>query len=608
MGRTGKLFLTLAILWSAGCGGGHSSSSNGNTTGITVSVFPSVTSVVLGRTVPFNATVTGTTNTAVNWEVAGVAGGNSTVGTITTAGLYTAPSVLPNPSTVVVTAVSQADTTKTGTGRVQVFQSNPNQNAQSLPVELGTSGGNVDDTSTQGTKLFCCGGTLGSLLIRNGSYYILSNNHVLARTNLASPGEPISQPGIIETNCSTAGTHTVANLTSFVKLQNGANVDAAIALIVPDAVDLTGNILLLGGTATGSTPDPGPPHQGRGIIAFMGEAVAKSGRTTGLTCSTVSVTNLSTSVTYPTPCGATTSFNVTYSNQISVSGGGFSSAGDSGSLIVDQNTADPVALLYGGSDTDSVGNPAADVLNALADPQGNQPSFVGSVSTHPVIGCMLAGAAVKAAAQPAISVDAASIALAQRARDLHAPELLANPYLNAVGVAASMDRPGEASVLIVVNPRQEPTPLPATIEGVGTRVVAMEEPTPHGIMEYEAALRIVPSQDAFAVSALEKTEVERAKVVHSAHVDELMRQPGVQGVGITSSADAPGEAALMIYLIRGEKHNAIPAVIDGVRTRVRETSRFTAGRRGQEPEQGCRVAGIAAGTGINQGAPDTLEK
>jgi hypothetical protein len=45
----------------------------------------------------------------------------------------------------------------------------------------------------------------------------------------------------------------------------------------------------------------------------------------------------------------------------------------------------------------------------------------------------------------------------------------------------------------------------------------------------------------------------------------------------------------MIYLIRGEKHNAIPAVIDGVRTRLRETSRFTAGRRGQEPEQGCRV-------------------
>ncbi|HWY06724.1 MAG TPA: hypothetical protein VNY24_07660, partial [Candidatus Acidoferrales bacterium] len=338
----------------------------------------------------------------------------------------------------------------------------------------------------------------------------------------------------------------------------------------------------------GSAPDPGPPHQGRGIPASIGEPVAKSGRTTGLTCSTVSATSLSTSVTYQTQCNGGTSFKVTYSNQISVAGGGFSAGGDSGSLIVDEGTADPVALLYGGSDTDTVGNPVGDVLTALADLQGNQPSFVGSASTHSVIGCTLAGAAVKAA-RAAISVDAASIALAQRAIDLHAPELLANPYISALGVAASVDRPGEAAVLIVVNPRQDPTPLPTTIEGVGTRIVAMENPAPHGILEFEAASRIVPTQDAFTVSALGETELERAKAVHAVHVDELMKEPGVQGVGITSSADAPGEAALMIYLIRGETHNAIPAVIDGLRTRVRETSRFTAGRRGQEPEQGCRV-------------------
>src|SRR5258708_40116077 len=101
---------------------------------------------------------------------------------------------------------------------------------------------------------------------------------------------------------------------------------------------------------------------------------------------------------------------------------------------------------------------------------GNQPSFVGSSSTHQVIGCTLAGGAVKAAAQVAISVDTASIALAQRARDLHAPELLANPYINAVGGAPSVDRPGEAAGLIVVNRGQEPTPLPAMIEGVGARM------------------------------------------------------------------------------------------------------------------------------------------
>ena len=107
-------------------------------------------------------------------------------------------------------------------------------------------------------------------------------------------------------------------------------------------------------------------------------------------------------------------------------------------------------------------------------------------------------------------------------------------------------------------------------------------------------MRIVPAQDSFAVNALEQAEAERAKAVHTAHADELMKEPGVQGVGITSSADAPGEAALMIYLIRGEKHNAIPAVIEGLRTRMRETSRFTAGRRSGEPEQGCKIPATTA--------------
>ena len=112
------------------------------------------------------------------------------------------------------------------------------------------------------------------------------------------------------------------------------------------------------------------------------------------------------------------------------------------------------------------------------------------------------------------------------------------------------------------------------------------------MLENEAAMRIAPVQDFFAVNAVSTAELERAKAVHAAHAAELLKQPGVQGVGITSSADAPGEAALMIFLIRGEKHNAIPAEIDGLRTRVRETSRFTAGRRGEEPELGCRVAAV----------------
>src|SRR5437016_4923274 len=66
----------------------------------------------------FTATVLNTSNTAVTWQVSGVTGGNATVGTISSSGLYTAPAVVPNPATVTVTAVSQADPTKSASAQV----------------------------------------------------------------------------------------------------------------------------------------------------------------------------------------------------------------------------------------------------------------------------------------------------------------------------------------------------------------------------------------------------------------------------------------------------------------------------------------------------------
>jgi hypothetical protein len=95
-----------------------------------------------------------------------------------------------------------------------------------------------------------------------------------------------------------------------------------------------------------------------------------------------------------------------------------------------------------------------------------------------------------------------------------------------------------------------------------------------------------PPQQVYAIP---ETEVARARTVETARVDEWMKKTGVQGVGISSSVDSPGEAALMIYLIRGMEHPAIPAVIDGLRTRVREGSRFRAGLGGPRPGGGCSV-------------------
>jgi hypothetical protein len=76
---------------------------------IVITIQPGSATLFLGQTQQFQAIVSGTSNTSVNWSVNGVAGGNTTVGSISIAGLYTAPSILPASGTVTVTAVSAAD-------------------------------------------------------------------------------------------------------------------------------------------------------------------------------------------------------------------------------------------------------------------------------------------------------------------------------------------------------------------------------------------------------------------------------------------------------------------------------------------------------------------
>src|SRR4029077_15747286 len=73
-----------------------------------------------GVNVQFNAVVQNATSSAVNWQVNQAPGGNATVGTISSNGFCTAPNSVPNPATVTVTAVLQADSTKTGSASVTI--------------------------------------------------------------------------------------------------------------------------------------------------------------------------------------------------------------------------------------------------------------------------------------------------------------------------------------------------------------------------------------------------------------------------------------------------------------------------------------------------------
>jgi hypothetical protein len=598
----------IAICWLvlgfAGCGNVQNSASDG-TRSVSVAVNPTSTKISNFATQIFTATVIGSQNAAVDWQVNGMTGGSRATGFISSAGLYMAPGGVPikpdssggtSVTTVTITAVSQVNSAAVASAMVTILPQN--EEAQVGPVKLGTSGGNVNDISGKS----CCSGTLGALVALNGSQYILSNNHVLAKSNSGNPGDEITQPGLIETNCQVGpATQTVANLFAFYNLQTGAlpKVDAALASTVNGAVDSAGNILLLGATQTNGVPDAAPPHAGSGInptqalTAPHNGLVAKSGRTTGLTCSLIIGTNVAASVDYYKNCGDTkAAFTVNYTDLLMVAGATFSAAGDSGALIVTQDTADPVALLFGGSDTDSVGNPVGDVLSVFSGAGNSKPTFVGGPA-HAVIGCTLPIKPNSATATQTTG-GAESLTKANRAREYSAPTLLANPTVQALGFGRSYDRPGDGAVLLFVDRGGVAAGMPHSLNGVPTRVIEGDAWTYRGLLnDQETRQLLQTTAEPQLMYELLPGQMHKARAVQAARMTELLRQPGVLGVGISASVDAPGEAALLIYVQHGTSIEAIPAEIDGVRTRLRESGPFMAGKSENEPPASCRVRGLA---------------
>jgi len=90
---------------------------------VTVSIFPHPNmEVPVGGSQVVTATIDGSTNTAVKWSISGSGCSGSACGTVS-AGLYLAPSILPNPPTVKLTATSEADPNASDSIAVQIGHS-----------------------------------------------------------------------------------------------------------------------------------------------------------------------------------------------------------------------------------------------------------------------------------------------------------------------------------------------------------------------------------------------------------------------------------------------------------------------------------------------------
>lgn len=316
------------------------------------------------------------------------------------------------------------------------------QTKQATPVKMGTSGGNVNDKANG----YCCSGTLGSLGHKAGTYYILSNNHVMKRSDQAAVGEDISQPGMIDSGCVTTNSNIVADLSTSPTLKQ--NVDASIAQIRPGMVDTTGAILNIG-----------VPNNATKTAA-LNMAVAKSGRTTGMTCGTVQALSLTVRIQYEDKCYGGATWVETFTNQVGIGNGRFSAGGDSGSLIVSADNASPVALLFAGSNTQTIANPIGAVLSATG-----LDGIVGSARTTPV-SCGGGGGGKKPRS--------AAVKQAKDVKEKHEAALMADEAVLGVGVGAD-DVTDGAVIVVYVEEGRAHRDIPARIDGVKVKVIRTDK-------------------------------------------------------------------------------------------------------------------------------------
>jgi hypothetical protein len=232
------------------------------------------------------------------------------------------------------------------------------------PAPIGVSSGSERLIIYRG-QLYCTVGTLGVRVKDSfNNVYALSNAHVYALQGSETYGavqvgaDRMLQPGRVDMTAQACGSQheidtavigTLSDYEPIVFSSTASNtVDAAIALVTVDQVGK--------GTPAGGYGVPSSTP----VSAILGQQVQKYGRTTKLTTGKVTGINATVMITYD--IGQTR-----FINQVIIKGsrGSFSAGGDSGSLIVTKSGKKPVALLFAGSSSVTIGNPIGPVLGAF---------------------------------------------------------------------------------------------------------------------------------------------------------------------------------------------------------------------------------------------------
>lgn len=330
---------------------------------------------------------------------------------------------------------------------------------QARPVKMGTSGGNVKDFANG----FCCSGTLGAVVTDGtGRLFVLSNNHVIGKSNTAHIGDVINQPGSIDVFCSPLSTDGVGTLSKFVKINFGSatnnKADAAIAAVTAGKVATSGAILDIG--------NPGQPKE-----AALNMHVKKSGRTTGLRRGIITALNVTSTIQYPNSCGSSSHKIARFINQIAISDAPngtappFIAGGDSGSLLVQDIASCPatIGLLFAG---DQVGNAIANRIQDVLPALGNV-RMVGCAAT--------AASSEQADDANALSMSHPKMIAASEVQSRYEDDLFRIPGVVGVGIGlASDDSPDLAIVVFATKgskAESSPTAVPSRLGQLPVRKI-----------------------------------------------------------------------------------------------------------------------------------------
>ncbi len=162
-----------------------------------VSITPATATIEASATEQFSATVQGQGGSTVNWSVDGVAGGNSTVGTINSSGLYTAPSQ-PGSHTVVATSAANSSDSASAPLTVFTFGLSPNSGvlvAPSATQQFTATIQGLSDTSVSWSVDGVGGGNSSIGTISSTGLYAAPNatgSHTVEATSVAEPSNSVS--------------------------------------------------------------------------------------------------------------------------------------------------------------------------------------------------------------------------------------------------------------------------------------------------------------------------------------------------------------------------------------------------------------------------------